>query len=247
MLTGRGRKYSEQLSFNEPLDQQPQWSGFPSPVRIYHMTLPLLRTILAILALLTSQSLAVDTNAPDEFDSPRIAALAKQLSPDDAQANRAVIDAFFHEMHGKAPLVEPVPDDAHSRFITFLWEGHASTRNVCVLGGPPTNDMGAKLARLADTDLWYRTDKIPSDARFVYKFMINLPDRMPRDPAAHQKLWHDNPPKPDPLNPNTIADSQGSLAELPDAPPQPWLQRVPGLSNQLVGAIEKTLTGRVVR
>jgi enterochelin esterase-like enzyme len=211
------------------------------------MTPRLLLPLLAILGLLTSQSLAVETKDPEPFDSPRIAALAKQLSPDDAQANRAVIDSFWREMQGKAPLVEPVPDDPQSRWITFLWQGHASTRNVCVLGGPPTTDMGAKLTRLADTDLWYRTDKIPSDARFVYKFMINLPDRMPRDPAAHRKLWQDNPPKPDPLNPHALPDSQGSLAELPDAPPQPWLVRVPGLSNAVAGAIEKTLTNRAVR
>src|SRR5437762_1667222 len=138
------------------------------------MRSPLLPTLLAILALLTSQSFAVESKDPEEFDSPRIASLAKQLSPGDPQANRAAMEAFILEMHGNAPLVEPVPDDPHSRFITFLWHGDASTRNVIVLGGPNTGDQGAKLARLPDTDLWYRTDKIPSDARFVYKFQINL-------------------------------------------------------------------------
>src|SRR5947208_1267367 len=94
--------------------------------------------ILAVLTLLTSQSLAMDPDAPDQFDSPRIAALAKQLSPDDAQANRGVIDSFFREMQGKAPMVEPVPYDPHSRWITFLSQGNASPRNVYVLGSPPT-------------------------------------------------------------------------------------------------------------
>jgi enterochelin esterase family protein len=208
---------------------------------------PLSHALLAILCLLTPQLLAVETKEVETFDSPRIADLAKQLTSGDAQTNRAVIDAFVHDMHNQAPLVEPVADDPHSRYITFLWHGDAATQIVFVLGGPTTTDPGAKLARLADTDLWYRTDKIPSDARFVYKFQTNLPERMPRDPAAHRKLWQENPPKPDPLNPHPIPDSQGSLAELPDAPAQPWLERVPGLSNQIAGAIEKTLTGRVVR
>jgi hypothetical protein len=43
---------------------------------------------------------------------------------------------------------------------------------VSVTGGLPTVDEDKRLARLADTDVWYRTEKIPNDARFTYHFVI---------------------------------------------------------------------------
>jgi hypothetical protein len=54
---------------------------------------------------------------PEEgFDSPRLAALAKDLNA----GEQAALDRFWEEMQGKAPLTEPVADDPHSSWVTFV-------------------------------------------------------------------------------------------------------------------------------
>lgn len=153
----------------------------------------------------------------EPIDSPRLAALDKALKAGDSSA----IDRFWEEMQGKSPLIEPVSDDPHMSWVTFIWRGDAATYRVNVLGGPSTHDFAAWMTRLGDTDLWYRTDRIASDARFVYRFQVNRPLRFPPDADKHPPLA---PPKPDPLNPRQVKSMDGSLAELPAAPPEPWLE-----------------------
>ncbi len=178
--------------------------------------------IVASLALFPRHSPSAE--ADDAFDSPRMAALAKDLASAGASSSAAIVDKFFHDVQDNAPLVEPEPDDPHSCWITFLWHGNPLTRNVAVLGGPPTADIGAKLTRLGDTELWYRTDKVPSDARFTYHFLVDVPDPMPKDPAKHDKYFKEHPMVGDPLSAHPIESRDGSIVELPDAPPQPWLR-----------------------
>ena len=158
---------------------------------------------------------------PEEgFDSPRLAALARQLEAGD----RAALDRFYAELEGKAPLVEPTVDDPHASWVTFVWRAGGGTRRVNLGGGPSRNDFAAWLKRLGDTDLWYRTERIRSDARFAYFFQVNRPLRFPPDADKRPPLA---PPLRDPLNPHPIATREGSLLELSEAPPQPWLERHP--------------------
>lgn len=153
----------------------------------------------------------------EPIDSPRLVVLDKALKAGDSSA----ISRFWDEMQGKAPLIEPVADDPHASWVTFLWRGDSGTYRMNVLGGPATNDYAAWMKRLGDTDLWYRTDRIPSDARFVYRFQVNRPLRFPPDADKHPPLA---PPHPDPLNQRQVKSMDGSLAELPAAPPEPWLK-----------------------
>src|SRR5262249_42237838 len=113
-----------------------------------------------------------DFTEPEEgLDSPRLAALAKELKAGD----RAALSRFWEELRGKAPLIEPVADDPHSSWVTFAWRGDGQTRRMNVQGGPASGDWANWMKRLGKTDLWYRTDRIPNDSRFSYSFQVNRP------------------------------------------------------------------------
>jgi enterochelin esterase family protein len=173
----------------------------------------------------------VEVPEPKEgVTSPRLITLAKDVQ----SGNREALKQFWQEVQDKSPLVEPVKGDARSSWVTFLWRGNDKTRRVSVNGGLPTVDREKWLTRLADTDLWYRTEKIPNDARFTYHFLINRPVKLPRsnDLAAFAQFMTQCPARPDPLNPNTVI-LQGlfpaSLLELSEAPAQPWVKPLEGV------------------
>jgi enterochelin esterase family protein len=176
------------------------------------------------------------------FDSPRLATLAKELRG----GNPSALQEFWQEMAGKAPLVEPVSGDARSSWVTYMWRGVAGTRRVFVMGGPWPDDSSIKwLARLDGSDLWYRTERLPSDSRFIYSFHVNGPVRWPMDNPAWLAVLKGNPFRTDPLNPREGEPWQrGSIAELPDAPPQPWTQKQPGVPEGAL--IERKLSSELL-
>jgi enterochelin esterase-like enzyme len=161
-----------------------------------------------------------DEESAADYASPRIAQLAEHITGDEVH-DREIIDTFVQEMKGKAPLVELTREDHRSRWITFLWRGGASTSRVSVLGGPATAEFGAKLRPLKKSTLWFRTDKVPSDSRFGYHFMVDFPEKVPKSGPAAAKFWQTHSLLSDPLN-----ESKASIVELPDAPRQWWLDHV---------------------
>jgi enterochelin esterase-like enzyme len=162
----------------------------------------------------------------DRFTSPAIETLRTQIAAGDRST-----ESFWQKVaHTGTPLVEPIEGDAKRTRVTFLWRATAPTRNVMVLGsfmtGPPTDYA---MTRLADTDVWYLTVRLPTGSRFAYSLSPNDPQsadpaRAPQRGATVQG---------DPLNPRRWGCSQPtatrhdcqSMAELPGAPPQPWIVR----------------------
>jgi enterochelin esterase-like enzyme len=193
------------------------------------------------LATIVCPLVAMEIEENENLDSPRLAALAKELAPD----HSAALDKFWEEMKGHAPIVEPIADDPHTSWVTFVWRGDGNVRKVVLLGGPPTAEYGSPMRRLRDTDLWYRTDRISNDARFVYRFLLDVPDRLGEDPELQARYWKEHPPRPDPLNPNRAFGGQGSVLELSEAAPQPWLQRIPGLPSKVSNLMGKFLPSPV--
>ncbi|HKC88612.1 MAG TPA: enterochelin esterase [Blastocatellia bacterium] len=161
--------------------------------------------------------------AEEKFDSPRLAALAKELKA----GNRAALEAFWRELKDKAPLVEPVVGDEKRLWVTYVWRGDNDAKRVDVIGGAPTGDEFAKpLARLSDTDLWYRTERLPNDARFTYTFVVNRVKPAPGDKDARRKFLAQL--RRDPFNPRPfLSPPTSAIVELPAAPPQPWIKRLP--------------------
>ncbi|HKQ79608.1 MAG TPA: enterochelin esterase [Blastocatellia bacterium] len=162
----------------------------------------------------------------EKFDSPRLAALAKEIKA----GNRDAIEAFWRELKDKAPLVEPVVGDEKRLWVTYVWRGDGDVKRVDVMGGAPAGaDFWKPLARLMDTNIWYRTERLPNDARFTYTFVINFDKPEPGDKGAMMKIVSQT--RRDPFNPRAFPSPPNStIVELPAAPPQPWIKPLPGAS-----------------
>jgi enterochelin esterase-like enzyme len=190
------------------------------------VTVRFFRTLLISAALAASPAPgeAARVNEPHGDSSPRLATLAHEL----AAGNRDALAAFWQEMKGKAPLVEPIDGDDRHRRVTFLWQGDDKTTLVTMLGGLPSANLAKPLARLGDTDLWYLTETHPTEARFQYVFQVNGPETLPWEWSDLMRVMDHNPPRLDPINPRKYAG--WSYLELPDAPAQPWINRQPSVA-----------------
>src|ERR1044072_3440415 len=149
--------------------------------------------------------------APRQLDSPRLMALDRKVKAGD----RTALKLFWEEVQGKAPLVEPLPGDDQLRRVTFLWRGGAEAREVRLTGQFPPDSQDAPLLRLANTDVWFVTLRLPATSRFTYGFArpgIRLTS--------------------DPLNP--LKFRSYSFVELPGAPPQAWIGLQPDVPKGMV-------------
>src|SRR5262249_45441003 len=98
--------------------------------------------------------------------------LAKEL------ANGTTTEAFWQEVSkAGTPLVESLGPTAKHQLVTFLWRGTADTRNVLVLWDPYSwvSPQDYVMHRLAETDVWSLTIRVPRGARFIYQLSINDP------------------------------------------------------------------------
>ncbi len=169
-------------------------------------------------------------------ESPRIARLHKLLSEGDASA----LDLFWQQCKAEGtPLIEPIPSDDRHALITFVFRGDEKTEHV-VLHSEILRGMWwdrwseALLHHLPNTDLFYRTYRLPTDMRFVYWLS-------PNRPLTHIRYEMDDDDflRLDPLNPHVfVEDFNRSYVEMPAAPPQPWWQFRPQVPT---GAIEKQI------
>lgn len=148
-------------------------------------------TALAALALLPPQAQAQPVSGGAEgggmcqlLVSPKIDVLAAKLDKAGARGQAKVVDQFRAENAGKFPLIE-------DSLVTFVYAGKVAVR-ACVpsdLNGWDTK--GHEMSRLGDADLYYRTLRLPPDARVDYKFYV------------------DNGWMLDPLNPKTVKGGFG--------------------------------------
>ncbi|MCU1726979.1 alpha/beta hydrolase-fold protein [Pseudomonas sp. 7P_10.2_Bac1] len=147
--------------------------------------------------------------------SPTLRQLAEQLKQGGST------QAFWKEREQQGtPLVEAIADSPNERLVTFLWRG--AQHNVRVFGSPSGGHDA--LQRLGDSDVWYATYRVPSSARLSYQLAPDVPEAGDRRTllATSQR---------DPLNPHRFGNHKyepnltRSILELPDAPPQPWLQK----------------------
>jgi enterochelin esterase family protein len=177
--------------------------------------------------------------------SPRIERLHRDLANGDTLA----LDTFWEAVAAEGtPLVEAIPGDRREVLVTFVWRGDADTMTVrvCnddVLGATPAD--GA-MARLGETNLWHRTYRLAADLRLEYVFAPNDPELAGEKYASWQEKAANL--RLDPFNQKRylIPDDgehlewddffgawsswvkrEQSLAELPGAPPQPWVVERP--------------------
>jgi enterochelin esterase family protein len=145
--------------------------------------------------------------------STRIAALQKELEA----GNSAALEKFWQENKLGMPLIEPAEDKDGYSLVTFLWRANEETKSVGILGGVATDLSKSQLARLNDTNLWFKTYQVRNDARFTYQFLVNR---------------------------RAIPGATPYTVDLPGAPPQPWIIKQP---NVPAGQIEwKKLKSAIV-
>ncbi|HZM82303.1 MAG TPA: enterochelin esterase [Candidatus Limnocylindrales bacterium] len=136
-------------------------------------------------------------------------------------------------------LIE-LDDDPRYRRVTFRWSPQPGARvpkEVVLRLGTMTDRAFAegKLASFLferEGDGWFKTMRLRSDLRCVYRFFLDFEDEL-RAGQPSRDDWYGRlsteSTVADPLNPLTFPPIGGddglpseSLLELPDAPPQPW-------------------------
>jgi len=180
-------------------------------------------------------------------ESGRIQALQASVQ----RGDRESVNAFWEEVKkAGAPLIEPIAGDRENMAVTFFWKGKPDTRNVMVLWIPYAGVVPDEylMARLGETDVWYKTIKVDRRMRLAYTLAPNAARLRPlslgidndaitmiaaaaRPDPLNPKRWRDDPQSPD------APEYRGSsVLEMPDAPPQPWIARRPGVP---AGRVEK--------
>ncbi|MCG8346781.1 MAG: enterochelin esterase [Chloroflexales bacterium] len=167
----------------------------------------------------------MSTEASNVLLSPRISALQRAVEAGDTTA----LDRFWDNItEAGAPLIEPLPDRTDMALVTILWRADEATTHVVfyseLLRGMWWNQWeDALLFHLPQTNLFYRTYRVRTDARFVYWIAPNLPLHhlnAVQDWENYLPHW-----QLDPLNPRMfVQDFNRSYVEMPAAPPQPWFQ-----------------------
>ncbi|WP_273223513.1 alpha/beta hydrolase-fold protein [Pseudomonas sp.] len=160
-------------------------------------------------------ALSEQQRVPVALLSPALGQLAEQLK------QGGTTQAFWKDREQQGtPLVEALADSPNERLVTFLWRG--ARQNVRLFGSPSGGHDA--LQRLGDSDVWYATYRVPSSARLSYQLAPDVPEAGDRRTllATAQR---------DPLNPHSFGKQKyepsltRSVMELPDAPPQPWLNK----------------------
>jgi len=161
-------------------------------------------------------------NVDDQPLIPRLAALRDRLKSGDRDA----LNNFWKEISERgSPMIEPAPDSDREMLVTIFWQAREETKNVFVFR---IGDVAKPMARLLDTDLWYKTFRLQKGARFIYQLAANLPD--PKEWRGITRFARDL--RNDPFNPLQFAERSNefnpyevtfaSAVELPSAEPQLW-------------------------
>lgn len=116
------------------------------------------------------------------------------------------VDRFISNGKRRKPIIEAIPGNAMEMQVTYVCFGDQDTRSAELVGGP--DFMGLEMNRLAQTNLFFATQIVPNDARFVYAFnLYNLHRAGPKGEVEVTEFVH----------------SEDSILEMPNAPAQPYV------------------------
>ncbi|HKQ58339.1 MAG TPA: alpha/beta hydrolase-fold protein [Candidatus Eisenbacteria bacterium] len=145
--------------------------------------------------------------------SPEEKQLARQVYPtralydlweaslDDPNA----VQAFATERRRHGPLIDSIAGNPSEMQVTFVCLGTDSTRSAELVGGP--DFMGLAMTRLGRTRLFFATQVVPTDARFVYAFNLTQVRRTGAGGVETTEEIH----------------TVDALLEMPNAPAQPYI------------------------
>ena len=157
-----------------------------------------------------------EQQADDRFASARIRALWAAARTH----RRDEFEKMWEALDGKSPIVEPYPGDPKEVLVSFVYR--AKEPYVGMVGGSGFREK--PMVRLPNSDLWTLTMRMPADSRFDYAFITA--EGPPEYHRPFKKGFVRDPRgvgmKLDPHNKNQRFNV--SRADLPGAPPQPWIE-----------------------
>lgn len=174
---------------------------------------------------------------PEVVESPRIARLRGELEGGDHTA----LERFWSEVGRRTtPLVEESTSAPGRCTATFVWrDRHGTahgTQQVVLMANKLTDPSvweQSQLRRVPGTDVWQLAVRLATDWRGSYRL---APDDGTSSPTPSvvigpARRWRSlmGQATADPLNPTQLpgpspSDPPLSIAEMPDAPAQPWLR-----------------------
>jgi len=181
------------------------------------------------------------------YESSRIKLLRAAVEAGQLQS----VGTFWEAVRKQgAPIIEPLPGDNKNMLVTFLWKGTPYTQNVIVLRIPnaAATPDDYLMQRLGETDVWYASVAIDRKMRFDYTLAPNVARFQGIAYGIDQDMiaMIAAAARPDPLNPKRFrVDKESvdapeylgrSILEMPDAPAQPWIAEMPGVS---AGQVER--------
>jgi enterochelin esterase-like enzyme len=185
--------------------------------------------------LVVALSVGLVDDPPDSTTSPLIRTLLAEVQRGDSTA----VTRFWSLVAARgAPLVETISDEPRNRLVTFVYRGDSTTRGalaVTLQNDQLANDGYYRLARLhhvGNTTVWYRTYRLPSNARFSY--LVGADSDGKTRAFLSDAEWRRKVARltPDPFNARRTLgpDGEESAIELPDAIPQPWIAERPNVA-----------------
>ena len=169
-------------------------------------------------------ALGGSAHAPLASESPLESARLAEVARAVAQGDHRAIDQFWTDAQRQGtPIVEPIAGDPTHVLATFVWKGSSETKDVVLMaevdGIAPLRDKRGHLVRLPETNIWYRSHRLPASAEFSYLFTENPAGD---DMRSVRTALHE-----DPLNPRQYRILTGpvrSIATMPAVPKNPWIE-----------------------
>jgi enterochelin esterase family protein len=130
------------------------------------------------------------------------------------------------------PIVESTETHPGEARVTFLWRGAAGTKSVRLISGPQIVDRFKNLGfrRLDGTDVWFLTLHVPWGWRVGYKLVENAEQHGYPGGWAWMAAAISDPRNRFHSEPGAATAESYSIFETPEAPPEPWLHRHPGVA-----------------
>jgi enterochelin esterase-like enzyme len=190
-----------------------------------HSISRLFQAVVLLVAVATTVALT-GQSAPLQPLSPTIAALQHAI----AQGQTGAESQFWIRVQQTgSPLIEPAEGATGDILITFLWKGDADTHNVVLVNTAIASSdfRESQLARLAGTNIWYRTYAAPASARFVYELSVNddmTPFDQVTDWGKRTSTFHADPTNQRMFRSTIFGGRALSYVEGPKAPPEHWIE-----------------------
>lgn len=143
---------------------------------------------------------------PAKLQSPEMQKLSEELQQESNEVKQKVLVDNFWSLRKKegTPLIEPSSKPDHN-LVTFLWKG---AKNNVLLWGAPSFDH-EQLARLENSDIWFRTFEVRNDTLISYRFAPDVPT-LPLDKLQQRRALLSTL-QADPLNPMTYPIESSKL------------------------------------